>query len=68
MPAQQRQKQRVVSQLEKELMEQARERGVNRHTARQTLFDKLTWRDGDTLVSTVVSGRFLLLQSKMLQF
>nr|CDJ82886.1 Protein ZK1128.3 [Haemonchus contortus] len=40
-----RPKQRVMSQLERELIERARERGVDRATARQTLTDKLLWRE-----------------------
>ncbi|VDL73374.1 unnamed protein product [Nippostrongylus brasiliensis] len=40
-----RPKHRVMSQLQRELIERAKERGVDRATARQTLMDKLLWRE-----------------------
>lgn len=39
-----------MSQLERELIERARERGVDRATARQTLMDKLLWREKGEVV------------------
>lgn len=55
-----RPKQRVMSQLERELIERARERGVDRATARQTLMDKLLWREKGE-VATIRMLRWALL-------
>ncbi|KAL6725513.1 hypothetical protein Aduo_007561 [Ancylostoma duodenale] len=55
-----RQKQRVMSQLEKELIERAKERGVDRATARQTLNDKLLWKEKDE-VATIRMLRWALI-------
>ncbi|CAJ0597415.1 unnamed protein product [Cylicocyclus nassatus] len=55
-----RQKQRVMSQLEKELIERAKERGVDRATARQTLTDKLLWKEKDE-VATIRMLRWALI-------
>ncbi|VDM84946.1 unnamed protein product [Strongylus vulgaris] len=49
-----------MSQLEKELIERAKERGVDRATARQTLTDKLLWKEKDE-VATIRMLRWALI-------
>ena len=48
----QRRHARFYSTVEKELLDRAKEKGVDRATARQTLKDKLAWREGNNTVST----------------
>ncbi|KHJ94183.1 hypothetical protein OESDEN_05895 [Oesophagostomum dentatum] len=59
-----RQKQRVMSQLEKELIERAKERGVDRATARQTLTDKLLWKEEGEVATTRLLRWALIVLSK----
>ncbi|VDM63477.1 unnamed protein product [Angiostrongylus costaricensis] len=49
-----------MSQLERELIERAKERGVDRVTARQTLTDKLLWKEKGE-VATIRMQRWALL-------
>ncbi|KAK5973692.1 hypothetical protein GCK32_013913 [Trichostrongylus colubriformis] len=53
-----------MSQLERELIERARERGVDRATARQTLMDKLLWREKGEVASIRMLRWALLVLSK----
>lgn len=48
----QRRRARSYSKVEKELLDRAKEKGVDRATARQTLKDKLAWREGNNTVGT----------------
>ncbi|KJH48328.1 hypothetical protein DICVIV_05569 [Dictyocaulus viviparus] len=59
-----RPKQRVMSQLERELIERAKERGVDRATARQTLTDKLLWREKGEVTMIRMLRWVLLVLSK----
>ncbi|PAV75397.1 hypothetical protein WR25_14867 [Diploscapter pachys] len=56
----QRRRAKSHSKVEKELLDRAKEKGVDRATARQTLKDKLAWREGNN-TEQVTQKRWLLI-------